>query len=120
MLRKICLAIAGTMLLSGVAAAASFGTPASPTSVNDTGPNYPAPTTALSRSAGATGPVQSLQLPSSVSESMPEMTGGQAHPTMGTGATRAPQAARDIPGPSSVSESMPEMAGGQSHPTMGH
>ena len=120
MLRKISLAIAGTMLLSGVAVAAPFAiqaAPTFPTSVSEAGPNYPAPTTAAARSfAGATGVVQ---VPSSVSESMPEMTGGQAHPTMGTGATRATRPGRTVPEPSSVNESMPEMTGGQSHPTMG-
>lgn len=46
MLRKISVAIAGSMLLSGVAAAASIFAvqpgPTFPMSVNDTGPNYPA------------------------------------------------------------------------------
>jgi hypothetical protein len=117
MLRKISLAVAGTMLLSGIAAAAPFGTSTFPASVNDTGPNYPATTTGLSTSLGATGPVQLMQTPSSVSESMPEMTGDRSHPTMGTGATRGNRAPRDHAGPCSVSESMPEMCG-QSHPTM--
>ena len=65
------------------------------------------------------GVATAAQQPSSVSESMPEMTGGQSHPTMGTPATRSKKPTKDIPGPSSVSESMPEMTGGQSHPTMG-
>ena len=64
-----------------------------------------------------------VRTPSGVSESMPEMTGGQDHPTMGKKgnkpAAESKKGGKAAPGPSSVSESMPEMTGGQDHPTMG-
>ena len=120
MLRKISVAIVGTALVSGLAPAApTFVTPAFPSSVNDTGPNYSSPTVPLTfPRIGAIAKPREVPAPSSVSESMPEMTGGQSHPTMGIGATRGNQAPRDHVMPCSVSESMPEMCG-QSHPTMG-
>ena len=100
MLRKISVAIVGTMLLSGVAAAAPFTvqpTPTFPASVNETGPNYASPTTSSPRLvAGRIGAPEQVQTPSSVSESMPEMTGGQSHPTMGIGATRAAKRTLDV------------------------
>lgn len=62
-----------------------------------------------------------VKTPSSVSESMPEMTGGQDHPTMGKkdATPSKKKSAGKTPEPSSVSESMPVMTGGQDHPTMG-
>lgn len=58
--------------------------------------------------------------PSSVNETMPEMTGGQSHPTMGKkDATPSKTPRKAVPHAASVSESMPMMTGGQSHPTMG-
>lgn len=125
MLRKLSAAFVGTLFVSGVAAAASIfavqPTPTFPSSVNETGPNYPALTVERTFApAGATGEAwQEVQVPSSVSEIMPEMSGGQSHPTMGSGATRGTGPSRDVPYPSSVNETMPEMSGGQSHPTMG-
>jgi hypothetical protein len=120
MLRNISVAIAATVLVSGLAAAApTFVTPAFPSSVNDTGPNYSSAAAPLTlQRTGTISLSREVPAPSSVSESMPEMTGGQSHPTMGTGATRGNRVPRDHAGPCSVSESMPEMCG-QSHPTMG-
>ena len=124
MLRKLSIAIAGSMLLAGTAAAAPLFAiqPSStfPSSSNETGPNYPAPTLEGARSqARTTAGFREVQTPSSVNETMPEMTGDQTHPTMGSGATRATGPSRNVPYPSSVNETMPEMSGGQSHPTMG-
>ena len=123
MLRKLPIALAASVLVSGVAAAAPLfavqPTATFPVSINESGPNYPAPTTLgaplQTRTAGGFAEVQS---PSSSNETMPEMTGGQSHPTMGTGATRAATPSRSVPYPASVNETMPEMSGGQSHPTM--
>jgi hypothetical protein len=72
MLRKVALAIAGTALFSGLAAAAPFAVqPATtlPFSVSATGPNYPVPSTGRERPVtGATGAVQPVRAPMSVSE----------------------------------------------------
>ena len=117
MLRNLSLAIAGTMLAASAAVAASWtATDAFPSSVNDTGPNYAAPTAASPRFIDTT-PVRDVTTPSMVSESMPEMTGDLDHPTMGSGATRGAQGGGNVGYPSSVDESMPVMTGGQSHPT---
>ena len=124
MLPRSSLLILGTVLATGVAAAAPFSvqpSPTFPTSISESGPNYPAPTTRAAGSlSGPTGASGAVQTPSSVSESMPEMTGGQSHPTMGSGAARDARTPRNVGAPSSVSENMPEMTGGQSHPTMRH
>ena len=124
MLRKLSVAIAASMLVSGVAAAASIFAiqPSStfPSASNETGPNYPAPTAEVVWSqTGTAADFREVQTPSASNETMPEMTGDQTHPTMGTGATRRAGPSRSVPYPSSVNESMPEMSGGQSHPTMG-
>ena len=115
MLRKLSLAIAGTVLAAS-AAIATAATPAFPSSVSDAGPNYAAPTATSPRFVN-TIPVRDVKAPSSVSESMPEMTGDLDHPTMGTGVTRGGRGAGIGGYPSSVDESMPVMTGGQSHPT---
>lgn len=78
--------------------------------------------TAISVMALSSAMAAETKSPSSVSESMPEMTGGQDHPTMGKkSATPAKndKAKKSAKEPSSVSESMPQMTGGQDHPTMG-
>lgn len=89
MLRKLTLAIGTTLLLSGTAIAA----PAFPSSVSEAGPNYPAPSAAAPARAVGGAIAGELQVPSSVSESMPEMTGDVAHPTHtgATGGTTAPR-----------------------------
>lgn len=123
MLRKLSVGlVAGTLSSAALAASIFAVQPSStfPSSVTDAGPNYPAPTATYQRSASAAGIAGEVRTPSTVSESMPEMTGGQSHPTMGTGATRAPARGRAVGAPGSVSESMPEMTGGQTHPTMRH
>ena len=124
MLRKVSAVIAASMLVSGIAAAAPFfaiqPTSTFPSASNEVGPNYPSPTleAARSQSSAAAGFLE-VQTPSASAETMPEMTGDQTHPTMGTGATRPSSHLRSVPYPASVNESMPEMTGGQSHPTMG-
>ena len=122
MLRKLSLTIAGTLFAASAALAGPWAaqpTSTFPSSVSDAGPNYVAPSAAAPRFANTTS-VRDVQTPSSVSESMPEMTGDLHHPTMGTGATRDTRGAANVGYPSSVDESMPEMTGGQSHPTMRH
>ena len=124
MLRKLSVALASSLLLAGAAAAAPLFAiqPSStfPSSSNETGPNYAAPTAegAWSQARTPAG-FREVQTPSSSNETMPEMTGDQTHPTMGTGATRRSGPSRSVPYPSSVNETMPEMSGGQTHPTMG-
>ena len=122
MLAKLSIAfVASTVSRAALAASLFAVQPVAkfPSSVTDAGPNYPAPTTTFGRViSGSTAAPREVLVPSTVSESMPEMTGDQAHPTMGTGTTRSPRSGRSIEGPGSVSESMPEMGGGQSHPTM--
>ena len=120
MLRKLSAAVLGTLLITGVAAAQGVST--FPSSVNETGSNLAALTDGKTYNPFgrfAAGPWQATE-PSSVSESMPDMTGGLDHPTMGKGATRDLGGAGTVGYPANVSESMPEMTGGISHPTMGH
>lgn len=115
MLRKLSLCIAGTLLAASAAIAGPV-TDAFPSSVTDAGPNYAAPTAASPRFVN-TIPARDVKTPSSVSDTMPEMTGDLDHPTMGRGATRGGSSAAFGGYPSSVSENMPVMTGGQSHPT---
>jgi hypothetical protein len=121
MLRKVSATVAGAFLISGLAVAQETST--FPFSVSETGSNLP-----IARDGQTYNPFGRFAAgrwevpePSSVSESMPEMTGGQTHPTMGPGRarTRDIRAALDEPWPASVNESMPEMTGDQTHPTMG-
>lgn len=115
MLRKISVAIAGTVLVSGMAVAAPFAiqpSPTFPTSVSDINPWLPA-YPAATRAVGATaaGPAfGEVKTPSSVPETMPEMTGGRSHPSMeGQRNVKGPYVApRNVPAwPSSVSEVNP-------------
>ena len=120
MLRKLSAAVLGTLLISGVAAAQ--GVAPFPSSVNESGSNLPALTDGKTYNPFgrfAAGRWQATE-PASVSESMPDMTGGLDHPTMGKGATRYPAGTGTAGYPSNVSESMPEMTGDISHPTMRH
>ena len=115
MLRKITVAIAATMLVSGIAVAAPFVVQAAttfPTSVSEINPwlaAYPAAIGAVGATASA-GALYEVRTPSSVPDVMPEMTGGHTHPTMegARAATRAYVAPSNVPAwPTSVNESNP-------------
>ena len=104
MLRKMTWVIAGTVMLTGVATAAPTST--FPSSVTEAGPNYPAPTAFVpERAAIAHSAVAKVRVPSSVSESMPEMTGDVAHPTH-TGATGGTSVPRFLRGSRSGASSV--------------
>lgn len=84
MLRRISLAIAGTLLVSGVVVAAPHfaaqATPTFPVSVNETGPSQ---STLTTESAPACpGAMTGGMGAASMSEMMQQMMGGQAHPAM--------------------------------------
>ena len=105
MLRKLSLAIAAAMMLSGAALAASTF----PSSVTEAGPNYAAPTAAApARFGGATLALGEVRVPSSVSESMPEMTGDVDHPTH-TGATAGVSAPRLLRGGAASTIELPPL-----------
>ena len=115
MLRKITIAIAGTLLVSGMAVATASATetaPTFPTSISEINPWLPA-YSAANGAVGATtgaGAFGEVQTPSSVPDVMPEMAGGQSHPTMqgARAGTRAYVAPRNVPAwPASVNESNP-------------
>ena len=104
MLRKMTLVIAGTVILTGAAIAAPTST--FPSSITDAGPNYPAPTAfAPERSAAAGTTAGEVRVPSSVSESMPEMTADLEHPTH-MGAARGTSVPRFLRGSGSVAGSL--------------
>ena len=118
---KLFAALAGAVLMSGVAAAQSTST--FPMSVSETGPNYPMTSDGrtfnpFGRFAGG----RQAPEPSQVDESHPGHTAGQAMPSMDgrRGATSNTGASgRSVTGPASVDESHPGHTGGQSMPSMG-
>ena len=86
MLRKASLAIAGTLMLSGIAAAAPFAVQqGSPVSITDSNPSYSASDAARYPVRGIVGTARAAQgavnTPASVEDSMPEMVGGRSMPT---------------------------------------
>lgn len=117
---KLSAALAGALLISGVAAAQSTST--FPMSVNDSGPNYPVASDGrtynpFGRFAGGRQAVE----PSQVDEAHPGHTAGQAMPSMEgrRGATgTAGSGTRAVPGPASVDESHTGHTGGQAMPSM--
>lgn len=120
LLTKLSAALAGALLISGVAAAQSTST--FPMSVNDSGPNYAVTSDGRTYNPFGTfaGGRQAPQ-PSQVDETHPAHTAGQAMPSMeaGRGATgTAGSGTRSVPGPASVDESHPGHTGGQSMPSM--
>ena len=103
MLRKMTWVIAGTVMLTGVATAAPTST--FPSSVTEAGPNYLAPTVVAAERAPARATAAgAVRVPSSVSESMPEMTGDVAHPTH-TGAAGGTSVPRFLGGSGSAAGS---------------
>jgi hypothetical protein len=117
MLRKLSIALAGAILLSGAAAAQS----AFPSSVNETQSYGPSAGARISTPFwlrfGARG-----RAPTQVDETHPAHTAGPDMPTMqgARGATGGAADPRRVPGPSQVDEAHPGHTAGQSMPSMGY
>ena len=118
MLRKLSIAAAGALLLSGIAVAAqdSF-----PSSANETA-SYGADVGSRINTPFWLSFGTPAVAPSQVDETHPAHTAGQRMPSMegARGATRAADDARGVAAPSSVDEAHPGHTGGQSMPSMGY